>query len=212
MPTMNLTPAECLVARWNATYPPGTPVTVRIPDGPTFEATTAGPADFVNERQVHIPVDSKSGRWYPMIQSIEHRTILDPATEQACRALGMPPLSELDPAPLLDLRAWIGERIGVWPVIRIPEEFDGRWLTIQQSIAGYITKLCAPPTQDQIEHIERHIAEYHGLPAVVWEDGEPWLAHTMVPKAVEAKKASWYVQFTFAHRFIPGTAQLCRAV
>ena len=215
--------SQSLVSRWNATYPPGTPVTVASPGRPQFDAITSGEAGIEGGTVVVPIVSANMHNSVPpsaLLSHVEHRVILDPATEQSLRALGMPPLSELDPEPLVNLRDIPRER---W------EEVDACWLEIPHSIAGYIAKLTAPPTEEQVERIERHVAEFHGLPPVVWHGGEPWLAAKedlekrrigeaeghfspdsdlpIPPSALPRLRAQWYVQFTFAHRFIPGTAQ-----
>ena len=266
MNTMNLTPAEILAARWNATYPPGTPVTITSKDGRgPLKAFTAGeaflsrmlPGTWINfAKSAHVPAEGAAE-----ISTVEHRIILSSEATRASLALGMPPIEELgDPGPLLDLHGL--------PRGESYELYADRWLTIPHAIAGYIAKLPADPTHDQREHIERHIAEYHGLPQVCHHHGTPWLrrcdasgltleqmisvlasecritgtlsdydpsspyyladvrglyesniVHGKHPKHGctfyehrPAERAAWSVQFTFAHRFITGTAQLCRNV
>lgn len=79
------------------------------------------------------------------------------------------------------------------------EQFDARWFVMPRAIAGCIAKLAAPPAEDQTDHIERHVADFHGL---------PWLPN---PDGMRSStEAEWFIQFTFSHRFISGTAQLCR--
>ena len=264
MNTMNLKPAEILAARWNATYPPGTPVTITSKDGRgPLKAFTAGkaflsrmlPGTWINfAKSAHVPSEGAAE-----ISTVEHRIILSSEATRASLALGMPPIEELgDPGPLLDLHGL--------PRGESYELYADRWLTIPHAIAGYIAKLPADPTHDQREHIERHIAEYHGLPPVCHHHGTPWLrrcdasgltleqmisvlasecritgtlsdydpsspyyladvrglyesniVHGKHPKHGctfyehrPAERAAWSVQFTFAHRFITGTAQLCR--
>ena len=259
MNTMNLTPAEILVTRWNATYPTGTPVTIVSKEGRNpLKAFTAGEA-FIQGEEPLVPVTSHQSPVTVPLSTIEHRVILSSEATRASLALGMPPIEELgDPGPLLDLHGL--PRGGSY------ELYEDHWLTIPHAIAGYIAKLPADPTHDQREHIERHIAEYHGLPPVCHHHGTPWLrrcdasgltleqmisvlasecritgtlsdydpsspyyladvrglyesniVHGKHPKHGctfyehrPAERAAWYVQFTFAHRFITGTAQLCR--
>lgn len=210
---MPISPASALVARWNATYPPGTPVTVRLPGKTSFHGVTfaeAQTSESNDEERCVIAVEQERdmGRHMIYVGFIEHRAILPSETTAAMLALGMPPLEELgDPEPPVNLRDISHER---W------QEAEDRWLVIPHAIAGYIERLTAPPTEDQIEHIERHIGEYHGLPPVYWRDGMPWLvsgAHDAEKRAVgdlSPTAAEWVVKFSFAHRFITGTAQLCR--
>jgi hypothetical protein len=259
MNTMNLTPAEILAARWNATYLPGTPVTVTPKEGSNpSKAFTAGEA-FTQGEEPLVPVTSHQSPVTVPLSTVEHRIVLSSEATRASLALGMPPIEELgDPEPLLDLHSQPRGEPG--------ELYADRWLTIPHAIAGYIAKLPADPTHDQREHIERHIAEYHGLPPVCHHHGTPWLrrcdasgltleqmisvlasecritgnlsdydpsspyyladvrglyeaniVHGKHPKHGctfyehrPAERAAWSVQFTFAHRFITGTAQLCR--
>jgi hypothetical protein len=191
---MTITPPEILVARWNAMWPPGTSVSVTPPQPHryvTFEGTTLGEAHLAHGLAIIECAMPRGCETFP-IECIEHRIVESTDSAQAAAALGMMPLSELIPDPLLNLRD-------------IPQEqwakYDGSWVVIPASIAGYIAKLSAPPTDKQCEHIERHIADFHGLPRLVWRDGEGWL------ESRPTEKARWWLNFTFEHRFIPGTAQ-----
>ena len=210
---MPISPTSALVARWNATYPPGTPVTVRLPGKNSFHGVTfaeAQTSESDDEEICVIPVEQErdTNRHMIDVAFIEHRIVLPSETTAAMLALGMPPLEELGaPEPLVNLRDVRRER---WA------EFEDRWLIIPHAIAGYIQRLTAPPTEDQLEHIERHVGEFHGMQPVYWRDGMPWL----VSGAQDAEKrangdlsptpAEWITKFSFAHRFITGTAQFCR--
>lgn len=206
--------SSTLVARWNATYPPGTPCTVNLTtehgkfgfSGGSLECVTTDIAMldsdiFPEGAEVVLPVVSlvKGRESEPFIVPlclVEHRIVLDGALEQSLRGLGMPPLSELDdPGSPVNLRDIPRER---WL------EHDHEWLVIPDAIAGYIARLAAPLTEVQVIHIERHIAEFHGLEPCIFAEGEPWLRDS------PSTPAEWIVTFSFAFRFITGTAQLQR--
>lgn len=186
---------SALVARWNATYPPGTPILVTLRDRSVKchardAALSNGIACLVAEDYPGIPIP---------IEQVEYRIVESGESIRASLALGIPPLEEMgDPEPLVNLRDIPRKQ---WP------DYEHHWLVIPDAIAGYISKLHAPPTPEQEQHIEDCIGQFHHLPPWVWRDGEPWLQ----PEGdASSTKAEWFVSFTFDHRFIPGTASLHR--
>lgn len=84
---------------------------------------------------------------------------MSPRTEQSLRSLGVPPESESDPMPPVDLRTVPREQ---W------EDYDCAPLVVPPDVARYLAGLDGPMTTLERDGIEDRVAAFYGITP-------PWL-------------------------------------